>query len=60
MESRENHLPHEEEVPRWQKAFDDQFVLTSTVESPNQFSYRDLGQWIQCLQSVLIICDCHN
>ena len=52
--SREDHILHEEEIPRWQKAFEDQFVLSPSTESSSEYSYRDLAQWVQCIQPVII------
>lgn len=53
-DSAETSTNHEEEIPRWQKVFEDQFVISPSSESPVEYSYRDLAQWIQCIQPVLI------
>ncbi|KAK8818627.1 hypothetical protein WA538_003938, partial [Blastocystis sp. DL] len=46
----EDVIKHNEEIPRWEKAYSDQFVIADKVEASPSYTYRDLPQWIQCIQ----------
>ena len=50
---------HKEEIPLWEKAYSDQFVIADTAEPSPSFTYRDLPQWIQCIQPVVLSALCY-
>lgn len=55
----EDMIRHNEEIPLWEKAYSNQFVIADKTEPSPSFTYRDLPQWIQCIQPVILFSSCH-
>ena len=43
---------HKEEIPLWNEAYRNQFMIAEKAETSPSYTYRDLPQWIQCIQPV--------